>query len=98
MSVVKVDVENLQSAVSSLSQRISQLTNLNSRVNALLSRMDESWEGKACEQYISTMRQRMEKATRMIDVLSEFRSYAEKAIEWFSEQDQSSGSDIRNSF
>ena len=98
MSIIKVDVTGLQSAVSSLNQSISRLQDLNSRMENLLGRMDASWEGNACEQYIATMRQRMEKATRMIGVLTEFRSYAQKACEWFAEQDESSASDIRDAF
>ena len=89
MADIKINIDGLRSNQRSIEQKIGDLEALNGRLEALLARIDSSWEGRASEAYISTMRGHKKKAEQMIGVLREFKSYMEQAAAKFESKDRS---------
>ena len=95
MGRIKINTDGLQSNIASMDQHIGQLEALNSQLESLINRIDESWEGDACNAYIASMTGRLQSAKQMISVLQEFRSYMQEAVNRFEEKDQQGASRIR---
>lgn len=98
MAKIKVDINSLTSNSSSLNTKIMELQALNNRLETLISRIQDSWEGQSSERYISGMRSYAAKAQNMVEVLTEYKKYVDSAIEKFSNVDKNSASRIRSSF
>ena len=98
MAKIKVDVDALSANSTALNSRISELQNLNNRLEDLINRIESSWEGQASLIYINIMRNHALKAKKMVDVLMEYKKYVDSAISKFSGVDKDSASKIRSSF
>lgn len=98
MAKIRVDVESLRGNSAQLNARITELQNLNARLENLINRIETSWEGQSSVTYISIMRGYANKASKMVIVLTEYKKYVDGAIEKFSSVDKSSANKIRNSF
>lgn len=98
MAKIRIDENSLRQNSHALNTRISDLQNLNSRLEELINRIDGSWEGQASESYIATMRKYSEQAKKMINVLNEYKKYIDTAINNFSNVDRNAASRIRGSF
>lgn len=98
MAKIKINEEALENSSKALDARINELINLNTRLEALIARIDDSWEGDASLRYISIMRSYAKKANSMIDVLKEYKKYVDSAVSDFRNRDKDSASRIRNSF
>lgn len=98
MAKIKVDIEALKSNASSLEGRIAELQNLNTRLEALIARIQASWEGQASIIYIAKITAQAAKAKKMVEVLTEYKKYVENAVAKFSNVDSTSANKIKGSF
>lgn len=98
MAKIKIDVEALKSNASSLEGRIAELQNLNTRLEALISRIQASWEGQASIMYIAKITAQAAKAKKMVEVLTEYKKYVDNAVTKFSDVDRASANKIKGSF
>lgn len=98
MAHIRIDYDGLMQQVSSLNSQIEQYQTLGGRVNSLLAQMQSSWEGNACNSYISMMHGYMQKAEKMTAVLSAFKSYAEGAANDFTQTDRQCAEIIKSAF
>lgn len=98
MAKIKVDIEALKSNASSLEGRIAELQNLNTRLEALIARIQASWEGQASIIYIAKITAQAAKAKKMVEVLTEYKKYVENAVAKFSNVDNTSANKIKGSF
>ena len=96
MARIKVDSSALRSKASEITSQTQQLQDLNSRLDQLIARIGDSWEGEASTAYINMMSRYAEQAKNMIAVMNEFRSYAQKAADEFDAQDKNGASRIRS--
>lgn len=95
MGRIKINADGLRSDIAAMDQHIGQLEALNSQLEGLINRIDESWDGDACTAYIASMNGRLQSARQMISVLQEFRSYMQEAVDRFEEKDQQGASRIQ---
>lgn len=98
MALIKIDFQGLTACEAQLVSQINDLNNLNDRLESLLLRISDSWEGDASEAYITVMRERQNKAQLMVGVLNEFLEYVRRAKTEFKDQDRGGASRIRGSF
>jgi WXG100 family type VII secretion target len=98
MAKIKINEEALERSSQALQAKINELTNLNSRLDSLIGRIGDSWDGEASQRYISMMLSYSKKAKSMIDVLNEYKKYVDSAVSDFQTRDKDSASRIRNSF
>lgn len=98
MAKIVIDTDALKSNASSLDARIAELQSLNTRLKTLIEQIQTSWEGEASLIYIAKILSLAAKAEKMVDVLSEYKKYVERAISEFSEKDNESANKIRSSF
>ena len=95
MAKIKVNVDALRQNKTDIERRITELQNLNTSLDRLLSDIEGSWTGAASEKYIATMRQHKKKAEQMVNVLNQFKSYIEQAATRFEQKDKDGASKIR---
>lgn len=95
MARIKVDSTALRSKASEITSQIQQLQGLNDRLDALITRIGDSWEGEASRAYINMMSRYANQAKNMIAVMDEFRSYAQKAADEFDAQDRNGANRVR---
>ena len=98
MAKIKINEEALMRSANILESKTNELINLNSRLDSLISRINDSWEGEASQRYISIMLSYASKSKSMIDVLNEYKKYVDSAVTEFREKDRNSATKIRNSF
>lgn len=95
MSLIKIDADALMSRSREIEQQISQLESISSRLAALLARIASSWEGEACDRYVSLLQRYLKQIDGMSKVLEEFKKYASGAAKEFSELDSASAGLLR---
>lgn len=93
-TIIKIEINKLQGYSSTLSQRITELQTLNTRLQTLISDIDASWDGDASEKYSLMLQGYLEKAKKMVGVLTEYKRYVDNAINKFSNLDKNSASTI----
>lgn len=98
MAKIRVNEEELLENGSSMEKKISELQALLTRLNALIERIEASWDGDASTAYINTMRGYATQAEAMIQVLTEFKTYVNSASSLFKNTDGSAAAKIRGSF
>lgn len=98
MAKIKINEEALENSSRVLQTKINELISLNSRLEALIGRINDSWEGEASQRYISMMLTYSQKAKSMINVLKEYKKYVDSAVTDFRNRDKDSASRIKNSF
>lgn len=96
MAEIRVDVEGLLSNKRAIEQKISELQSLNMRLEQLIHRIGDSWEGEASERYIEKMLGYKVKAEEMVAVLEEFKKYMEQAANTFAQKDRDGANRIRS--
>lgn len=98
MAKIKIDIDALVSNRSALESQIQELAGYNRTLGALIEEIKNNWEGGTSEDYYSMMRGYYNQAAKMMDVLQEFKKYADTTIHKFEALDNQSASRIRNSF
>ena len=98
MAKIKIDAAMLRSNSRSLASKIQELTELNRNLNTLLVQIGDSWEGDASRAYINMMQNYAKKASDMVTVLTEFKSYVDSDVNKFESADKSAASRLRGSF
>lgn len=81
-----------------LEGRTQELHALNTRLATLIGSIQGSWEGQASEAWLNTMQAYLQQAQGMIEVLQEFKGYANQAADEFEEEDNEAASIIFNAF
>lgn len=98
MAKIKIDTEALKQNETSLENKISELQEIIARLDNLIERINDSWEGGASELFIAKIRAQAAKTKKMIDLLTEYKKYVTETISKFSTIDNDSASKINNSF
>ena len=98
MAKIRVDVDGLQDNYQSLGLRTAEMQDLIARLNAILERIDSSWEGDASRAFIEMMRGYRLRAEGVLKVVQAHRDYIGKASAKFSAADARCADVIRNSF
>lgn len=98
MAKIKIDENALRANAIALNARISELQSLNNRLNELIARIGDSWDGQASVAFINRMTAQAAKAKKMEEVLQEYKNYVESTVEKFTTLDNSAASRIRGSF
>lgn len=98
MPKIKIDTEALKQNETSLGNKIAELQAIISRLENLIERINDSWEGGASELFISKIRAQAEKTKKMVDLLTEYKKYVTETIAKFSTLDNDSATKINNSF
>lgn len=98
MAKIRIDEEALRSSSKNLETKINELISLNSRLNALINRINDSWDGEASQAYITIMLSYAKKTEGMLSVLREYKKYVDSAVAEFGNKDRESASKIRGSF
>ena len=93
-----VFIEELLSKGKSIDSLIAELTDLNTRLDNLITETSDSWSGDAGTAYVNRMRSLEAQAVDFIQVLEEFRKYAENAATEFDSADTAGAAMIRGSF
>lgn len=98
MAKIKIDENALRANATALNSRITELQNLNNRLNELIIRIGDSWDGQASVAFITRITAQAAKAKKMEEVLQEYKNYVESTVEKFTTLDNSAASRIRGSF
>ncbi len=98
MAVIRVDVAALRKQAAATEGKISELRSLNSRLQQLIVRIGDSWEGEASTAYRNLLLRYAKKAEEMGLLLEEFKKYAINAADQFETEDRIEANLIRNSF
>lgn len=96
MPKIKIDTEGLKNSSENIGARIAELQNLNSRLESLIARIADSWEGNASEAYINLLRSYAEHAKNMINILNEYKKYIDKTVVKFSELDRNKANIVKS--
>lgn len=98
MARIKIDLDALMGNSSSLEQRTADMQALIARLEGLLERINNSWDGSASEAYIAMMRGYSLKAKKMNELIETYKGYVDSTTSKFSAVDKKCASTIRNSF
>lgn len=88
MSEITVNAENLRGADRTLNETIANLEGLYNSINRMSGELRDTWDGAACEEYISRLIRHNEDLKTVICLLEEFRNYAAGSAEIFETLDQ----------
>lgn len=88
MSEITVNAENLRGADRTLNDTITDLGELYNSINRMAGELRDTWDGAACEEYISRLIRHNEDLKAVIQLLEEFRNYAAGSAELFETLDQ----------
>ena len=94
----RINLDEIINNRNNLKKYIEDLKNLNSRLEQLINKIGDSWQGDASTSYINMMRKYADQARQMEQVLEEFDKYADSAVTRFSKTDEESANSIKNSF
>lgn len=98
MAKIKIDENALRANAIALNTRISDLQALNTRLDTLILRIGDSWDGNASEAYITRITDQAAKAKQMVKILEEYKRYVETTVQKFTDLDTRAASRIRGSF
>lgn len=98
MAKIKIDENALRANAIALNTRISDLQALNTRLDTLIVRIGDSWDGNASEAYITRITDQAAKAKQMVKILEEYKRYVETTVQKFTDLDTRAASRIRGSF
>ena len=96
--MAKIEISALRANQANLEKQIADLEALNSRLEALLARIESSWDGDASDSYIRVMRGYAQQAADMVKVLTEFKTYVNKTADTFENLDKKISSRIFGAF
>ena len=88
MARIRINTDGLKSNISEMNNYIATLEQLNNRLQTLITRINDSWEGNACKAYVEAMMKRLSKSKEMVKVLVAFRGYMQQAVSKFEERDK----------
>lgn len=98
MSVISINTDGLLQNAGNLSSRLSDLQQMNRRLETMITTIESSWRGTASQSYVRMMRGYLGKGRQMEQVLQEFVKYANQAAERFRTIDRDSANKIYRSF
>lgn len=76
VSKITVKAEELKGANLTLNEIIADLDNIHSRINHITWDLRDTWDGAACDEYISRLMKQNQDLKEVIKLLEEFSSYA----------------------
>ena len=98
MAKLKIEISALRANQANLEKQIADLEALNRRLETLLARIESSWDGDVSVSYIRVMRGYAQQAADMVKVLTEFKTYVNKAADTFESLDKKISSRIFGAF
>lgn len=88
MSTIAIRAEELRSANNSLNEVVNNLNGLFDRISHIAADMKETWDGAACDEYISRLTMQNQRLKEVIKIIEEFGSYAGDSAEVFEALDE----------
>lgn len=98
MADFRAEIDSLREEAKQLQTQINKYKELEKKINTLLVRMRSSWEGDACNSYMNMMALYQGRINKMIQVLTDYKSYVEKSVTIIEDKDREIASQINNSF
>lgn len=98
MAIFSADIDALRASSAVLNAKTAELERLNQRLEALIGRIDASWEGQASQTYIQGMQLRAQKAKEVAAMIGEFRAYVDSTASELSEMDAKMAAVLNSSF
>lgn len=94
----RVEIDSLRNYANIIEGRISEYQALNSKMAAMKDTVIATWQGEASEAFNELMGNYVVDAEKLVEILTEFKNYAQKAADLFDSVDMECASKIRNSF
>ena len=94
----RVEIDALRNYANIIEGRIQEYESLNDRMATMKDNVLASWQGEASEAFGEMMGNYVVDAQKMVAILTEFKSYAQKAADLFDSADTECAAKIRSSF
>lgn len=94
----RVEIDSLRNFANTIEGRISEYESLNERMSAMSGNILATWHGEASEAFGEMMGNYVIQAGKLVEILTEFKNYAQKAADLFDNADTECATKIRNSF
>lgn len=98
MSVISINTNGLTQNAGNLTKQLSELQQMNKKLETMITVIEGSWEGMASQAYVMMMQRYLARGKQMEKVLQEFARYANQAAERFRTIDRDSANKIYRSF
>ena len=94
----RVEIDALRNYAQTIEGRIQEYEALNARMAAMKDSVLASWQGEASETFGEMMTTYVVDAEKLVEILNEFKSYAQKAADLYDSADTECAAKIRSSF
>ena len=94
----RVEIDALRNYAQTIEGRIQEYEALNARMAAMKDSVLASWQGEASEAFGEMMTTYVVDAEKLVEILNEFKSYAQKAADLYDSADTECAAKIRSSF
>lgn len=94
----RVEIDSLRNFANVIEGRIQEYEALNGRMSSMKENVLASWQGEASEAFGEMMANYVVQAGRLVEILTEFKNYAQKAADLFDNADTECAARIRGSF
>lgn len=94
----RVEIDSLRNFANTIEGRIQEYETLNDRMAAMKDNVLASWHGEASEAFGEMMGNYVIRAEKLVEILTEFKNYAQKAADLFDSADTECAAKIRSSF
>lgn len=98
MAQIKIDYDGLQQQSAAMRNCIQNYESLISRTNAVVSQIQDSWQGESSVAYIETVSKYIQQANLLTGILERIRSTSDIVTNRFSEVDNKCAQMINSSF
>lgn len=98
MSKITIDIDTLRSYANTMNGHISQYESLNTRLESLSASVTSTWKGDSCQVYGDRMAQYVTRAKSLVEIMNQFKQYAEDTANKFETADSECAARIRQSF
>ena len=94
----RVEIDALRNYAQTIEGRIQEYEALNARMASMKDSVLASWQGEASEAFGEMMTTYVVYAEKLVEILNEFKSYAQKAADLYDSADTECAAKIRSSF
>lgn len=98
MAQIKIDYDGLQQQSAAMRNCIQNYESLISRTNAVVSQIQDSWQGESSVAYVETVSKYIQQANLLTGILERIRSTSDIVTNRFSEVDNKCAQMINSSF
>ena len=94
----RVEIDSLRNFASTIDGRIQEYETLNDRMASMKDSIIASWKGESSDAFGEMMGNYVVQAGKLVEILTEFKNYAQKAADLFDSVDNECAAKIRSSF